>query len=196
MKEKIRLLSEGKRLVLIIEDATSEDIEKVKKVFGEVMMSSVEGIEPAPARDIQIPEVNSAPRQPNTQPQKTTRQPAQGQYCPVIFSKGKYAGRTLGDVMACDCGYVKWLAANRHTDFRWDDLYFFRNIWVQNATRPDVPYSEIVLMAEVIDLRPTAQSSLQAEISEALGIGSLKDIRSALDENFVRSLVAEALKKI
>lgn len=197
MKEKIRLLTEGKKLVLIIEDSTPEDVERIKRVFGEVLMSSVEGIEPTPARDIPIPEVNAAPRQPQTAPApQTPIQSVQGQYSPVIFSKGKYAGRTLGDVMACDCAYVKWLAVNRHNEFRWEDLYYFRNIWTTNATRPEVPYPEIIYMIETIDVRPTAKTSLGAEICEALGIGRLQDIRSPLDENFVRTLTAEALKKM
>ena len=56
MKEKIRLLQEGKRVVLIIEDSTPADLEKVKQVFGEILTSSVvEGIESIPARDIPIP---------------------------------------------------------------------------------------------------------------------------------------------
>lgn len=200
MKEKIRLLQEGKRVVLIIEDSTPADLEKVKQVFGDILTSSVvEGIENVPARDIPVPEpnFNAPPRQPQRpQEQQRPQQQNNAPYRPIVFSKGKYAGRTLGDVMACDCGYVKWLAEKGHQEFRWQDLFFFMKIWHDNCVAPTTPFQEVIYMVQTFDMRPNASSSLQIEICEALGVQSLQAIKNELDEIFVRNLLQSAIERL
>lgn len=190
MKEKVRLLQEGKRVVLIIEDSTPEDVEKIKSIVGDIVLESIEGISPNPARDIQIPQ----PPKPNVQSNVAQETPAAQQNGPVVFANGRYAGKTLAEPMSRDCGYVHWLAENKHTDFKWTDFYHYLGIWHNNAKT--APFSEVCYMIKTLDLRPTATESIQIEIANSLGIGSLTEIKSQVDEDFVRNLLISVFDRM
>lgn len=188
MKEKIRLLMEGNRLVLIIEDTSPEEVEKVKRIIGDVMLERVEGIIPNKPRDISIP-------QPDVQSRHNAVIPAAkkaNEYSPIVFSTGRYAGKTLADAMN-EAGYVLWLARNEHNEFRWSDFYYFLGIWHRNCK--NAPYKDICAMIKTLDLRPNAQS-IQSEITNALGIADIEDVKNPNDEEFVRELLLGIFEKM
>lgn len=202
MKEKIRVLTEGRRIVLIIEDTTEGDLLLLQKVIGDIAFKSLETINPNEPNEVDVPKAPDLPKiepsekfedipdnadviEEETELETEIQSPSE-EYTPVIMSKGRFKGKTLKDIMEADCSYVKWMVEKNHNEFKWEDFDCFKAVWSEKAKAADT--KDLILMVRTLDLR-NETVSIENEIVSGLGISKLEELSNELDIEMVREIL-------
>lgn len=210
MKEKIRVLTEGRRIVLIIEDTTEGDLSLLQKVIGEIAFHSLDSVTPNESREIpvphpaDIPDIDSADTaeenavqeeipvvEEETVEEIESEEADVTDYEPIIMSKGRFKGKTLEDIMKADPSYVHWMVDKNHNEFKWEDFEYFKSAWADLSKTCDI--KNLIFMIRTLDKKPDAKVNIESEIGSALGIEKLEELSNEIDINFAREIVEGAL---
>lgn len=195
MEQKFRIFKENGRIVLLIEDASEKDIDIVKNIIGEVMMQDVKGIKanPVPTYDapaqlaklrslfLGLPAIKSND---NSENESELKFENDNKYEPIVISKGKYANKTLRDIMAVNPSYVKWMVDKNHEEFRWLDFYKALDVYAEKVKTCSL--KELEFIAMTLDCQPDHSNSVLLAISNALGGIKITDLQNENDVKFAR----------
>lgn len=182
MDEKVRVMSDGNRVVVVIEDPTQDLINKVKEIFG-VTIESITGLDNPPSKkDMEIPSGSETDSM-------------------FIFPQSsKYSGKTVLDILSAgDIGYLHFVLVKikykKKFDL-WKDLNQQHEKVaeiLQNKFRDS--YAEILkMLCEIYDHEPD-KNPVTPKILENIGVNSIDEaLKNENDAAYVFETIIEYIK--
>lgn len=195
MNQKFRIFKENGRIVLLIEDASEKDIDIVKNIIGEIMMQDVKGIKANPTPTCNVPsQPINADSNANSETASDLQSENVDKYEPIVISRGRYANKTLRDVMAINPSYVKWMIDKNHKEFRWIDFYKALDVYEEKVNSCSL--KELEFIAMTLDCQPDSKNSVLLAISNALGGVKISDLQNENDIRFARETLEGYIKEL
>lgn len=186
MREKINISIDGSCLLLKIENVTDEDIRIVQSITGKVISAAIS----ESGQNVTIDKSVYNALHSSYQEEHSSECESSDE---KVLSCGKYAGKTIPQIMEIDAPYVLWMRRKNHTEFNWDTVLKHLDIWMRNCDSASVDTIKAII--RLLDLRPNV-NSIESEICNSINLSSLDDIDDECDIEFMREIVVEYLTKL